>query len=168
MITENFTVRDMPKIMSIVGGFFGKADANKEYTLEIKERKAKRSLDANALYWHYVHQIAAAARVEVTAVYRGHIKEIGGNNDIVCVQNQAVDRFCKSFESNGKGWITERMPSKIAGCTNVICYYGSSTYDTAQMSRLIQLAEQDCKDFGIMTIDEIKLQQILDKWEVNE
>jgi hypothetical protein len=41
------------------------------------------------------------------------------------------------------------MPSKIEGCTNVILYYGSSTYDSAQMSRLLDLITQDCKLQGI-------------------
>lgn len=164
MIQETFSKRDMPRITAIIAGFFGSCADDKEYTLEIKEKKKKRSLDANALYWEYVHDIAYEAQVEVTTVYREHIKQIGGNNDIVCVQNQAVDKFCEVFESRGLGWCTERMPSKIAGCTNVICYYGSSTYDSKQMHRLIQLAEQDCREYGIPTVDEIRLQQMLDAW----
>lgn len=164
MIQEVFTIRDMPRIMAIIGGFFSSCDKEKEYSLEIKERKRKRSLDANALYWKLCHDIAYEAQVEVTTVYREHIKNIGGNNAIVCVQNQALEAFCDGWRRNGLGWVTETMPSKIEGCTNVICYYGSSTYDTIQMSRLIGLAIQDCKEYGIEYLTPRELGELLAAW----
>ena len=46
----------------------------------------------------------------------------------------------------------QAVPSKIDGCTNVILYYGSSTYDTAQMHRLIELIVQECKEQDIETL----------------
>lgn len=164
MISETFTKRDMPRIMAIIAGFFGSCADDKQYTLEIKEKKKKRSLDANAYFWKLTHEIAAKTGVSVTDVYRSYIKEIGGNNDIVCVQDNAVERFCKAFESNGIGWIAEQIPSKLEGCTNVICYYGSSTYDTVQMSRLIGLAIQDCKEYGIEYMTERELGALLAAW----
>ena len=33
----------------------------------------------------------------------------------------------RGWEHNGLGWVTEILPSKIAGCVNVVLYYGSST-----------------------------------------
>lgn len=163
MISETFSKRDMPRIMAIVAGFFASAD-DKQYTLEIKEHKKKRSLDANAYYWVLAHKVAEAAQVEVSTVYREHVKEIGGNNQIVCVLTKAVDDFCSAWRRNGIGWITEQMPSKLEGCTNVICYYGSSTYDTIQMSRLIGLAIQDCKEYGIEYMSERELCAMLAAW----
>lgn len=44
------------------------------------------------------------------------------------------------------------MPSKIEGCTNVILYDGSSTYDTAQMSRFVNMVVDECKIQGIETM----------------
>lgn len=164
MIQETFRKRDMPRITAIIAGFFGSCADDKEYTLEIKEKKKKRSLDANAYYWKLCHEIAYEAQVEVTTVYREHIKEIGGNNDIVCIQNKAVDDFCRAWQHNGIGWQTETIPSKLEGCTNVICYYGSSTYDTQQMSRLIDLAIQDCKEYGIEYMTPTELAKLLAAW----
>ncbi len=164
MISETFTKRDMPKIMAMIAGFFGSCADEKQYTVEIKEFRKRRSLDANAYYWVLAHKIAAAANVEVSTVYREHIKEIGGNNEIVCVLNKGVDDFCEAWERNGIGWIAERMPSKLEGCTNVMCYFGSSTYDTLQMSRLIGLAIQDCKEYGIEYMSERELGALLASW----
>ena len=164
MVSEIFGLKDIPRIMAIVAGAFANCEKDKEYSLEIKEHKKKRSLDANAYFWALVHKISGKAGIEVTQVYRSYIKEIGGNNDIVCVQNKAVEAFCKAWSHNGIGWQTETMPSKIEGCTNVICYYGSSTYNTVQMSRLIGLAIQDCKEYGIEYLTERELGAMLAAW----
>lgn len=147
----------------MVAGFFNSC-GDKEYVIEIKEKRKKRSLDANAYYWVLCHEIAAEAQVEVSTVYREHIKEIGGNCTIVCVLRNAVDDFCEAWERNGLGWVTERTSSKIEGCVNVICYYGSSTYDTTQMSRLIGLAIQDCKEYGIEYMTPRELNELLSAW----
>lgn len=164
MISETFTKRDMPRIMAIIAGFFGDCAEDKEFTLEVKEKKKKRSLDANAYFWVLAYKVAEASGVEVSAVYRSYIREIGGNNDLVCVQDKAVDAFCEGWERNGLGWVTERIPSKLEGCTNVICYYGSSTYDTAQMSRLVDMAIQDCKEYGIEYMPENEIEKLLEMW----
>ena len=44
--------------------------------------------------------------------------------------------------------LTETFPSKIDGYTNVRAFYGSSTYDKAQMGRLIDFLIEDCKENG--------------------
>ena len=44
------------------------------------------------------------------------------------------------------------------------CTDGSSTYDTAQMSRLIDLAVQDCKALDIETATPQELSLLLDRW----
>ena len=163
-MTEHFHKRDMPRIMAIVAGFFGSCAEDKEYSLEIKEHRKKRSLDANAYFWVLVHKIAEKSCVEVSSVYRQYVREIGGNNDVVCVLERAADDFCRAWERNGLGWIAEKMPSKLEGCTNVVCYYGSSTYDTCQMSRIIGLAIQDCKACGIEYMTQSELLKLLSAW----
>lgn len=43
-------------------------------------------------------------------------------------------------------------------------YHGSSTYDTAQMSRLIDNIVQDCKALGIETMTPDKLSILKEEW----
>lgn len=132
---------------------------------QLTKAKKKRSLDANAYFFVLADKIAAVAGIPKSEVYRHAIKEAGGNSDVVCVMNEAVDAFCAGWESNGLGWQTERVPSKRPNCTNVIVYYGSSTYDTATMSRLIDLVVQDAKALGIETLPPDKLAGLLDAWK---
>lgn len=120
-------------------------------SIEIKPFRARRSLDANAYAWVLMDKLAEKLNVSKEDIYREYIKHIGGNSEVVCVKNSAVERLCEGWSKNGIGWQTDTMPSKIDGCTNVILYYGSSTYDTTQMSRLIDLIIQDCKEQGIQT-----------------
>ena len=131
--------------------------------VEIKKAANKRSKTANDFCWVLVDKIAEKMRIGKTEVYRNAIKEIGGVSETVCVQNKAVDRLRSGWEKNGIGWQTDIMPSKLEGCTNVILYYGSSTYDTAQMSRLIELLIQEAETLGIPTLRD-EAAELLGRW----
>jgi len=131
--------------------------------VEIKKAGNKRSRDANNLAWKLIDQIAEEMRISKTEVYRSAIKEIGGVSETVCVQDKAVQRLREGWEKNGIGWQTDTMPSKLPGCTNVILYYGSSSYDTRQMSRLIDLLIQEAEQLGIPTWRE-EANDLVSKW----
>jgi hypothetical protein len=133
-------------------------------SVEIKPWRKKRSLDANAYFFVLADKLAAKLGTTKEEVYRNAIKDIGGVSETVCVKNQAVDRLCEGWARNGLGWQYDTFPSKIDGCTNVILYYGSSTYDTAQMSRLIDNIVQECKENGIETATPNELKNLLSMW----
>lgn len=155
-ICLNIPYRDARKFVAEMKG--------KRYEVEIKEYRQKRSLDANAYCWTLLDKLAEVLHEPKEAIYRSYIKEIGGNSEVICVVNSAVEKLRKGWERNGLGWQTDTMPSKITGCTNVILYYGSSTYDTAQMSRLIDLIIQDCKGCGIETLSPERLAAMVSEW----
>lgn len=138
-------------------------DADMEVTM--KKWHDKRSHGANAYAWTLIGQIAFKTKQSTTDVYKAAIREIGGNTDKVCVVDRAVDKFCESWSKNGIGWLTEVMDSKLDGCKTVIVYYGSSTYDTEQMSALINILEQDAKALGIDTLEQIELERMLTDYE---
>lgn len=133
--------------------------------VEVAEYKPRRSIDANAYYWTLVGQLAAKTRIPKTAIYRHMIKEIGDNCVVMPIANEAVDRFREIWESHGLGWVTESLgDSKITNYTNIVAYYGSSSYDTKQMSRLIEIAVQECENLGIPTMTEEELKKLCDDW----
>lgn len=133
-------------------------------SIEVKPYRERRSLDANAYFFVLADKLAEKLNTTKVEIYRNAIKEIGGVSETVCVKNEAVERLCEGWMSNGIGWQTETLPSKIEGCTNVILYYGSSTYDTAQMSRLIDNIVQDCKAVGIETRTPDEIANLLSLW----
>lgn len=132
---------------------------------DIVLRKNKRSLDANAYCWTLIDKLAEKTCLKKSEVYRNAIKEVGGASDTICMKDEAVDTFCKAWEGHGMGWQTDTYPSKLPGCTNVVAYYGSSCYTTAQMSRLIDSIIEDCRSLGIETLPPERLSALLSAWD---
>ncbi len=137
---------------------------DKDLTCRLVRFRKRRSLDANAYFWVLLNKLADKMNTPAVETYRRYIKHIGGNNTIICVPDKAVDDLISGWEHNGIGWQTETQESKLKGCTNVILYYGSSTYDTKQMSRLIDMVVQDCQSVGISTMTPRELATLMQGW----
>lgn len=136
----------------------------KDLDVSFKEHREKRSLNANSYCWILLDKLAAKTGYPKLHIYRDAVRNVGGNTEHVCVQDEAVQKLREGWEHNGLGWITDTMPSKIQGCTVVILYYGSSTFDTAQMSRMIDNLVQDCRSLGIETMPPDRLNALLEEW----
>ncbi len=128
------------------------AELDKLHTCVIKRHRNKRSLDANGYYWKLCGELSAKLNIPPVEIYRQHIQNIGNNYEILPLKNEAVEKFCEAWQRNGMGWLTNTLgPSKLEGYINIMAYYGSSTYDSKQMSQLIDLLVTDCKEQGIET-----------------
>lgn len=139
-----------------------KQDNTKKY--EVKEHKEKRSLDANAYCWVLLGKLQDKLKIPKEEIYREIIKAIGSYT-IVPIKTEAVDRFREGWTRNGLGWITDTTISKLEGFTNVIAYYGSSSYNTSEMSRLIDLIVEECKAQDIETLTPEQLSILKEKWK---
>lgn len=141
-------------------------DPNKKYDIEIKEHREKRSLDANAYCWVLIGKLAAKLLISPNEVYRQYIPDVGGNYHIIPIKEELVGAWDKQWCDGHDGRMTVDMgPCRTAaGYHNVRTYFGSSDYDTAQMSRLIDLIVQDCKAQGIETLTPDKLDAMKVKW----
>ena len=135
--------------------------------IKVSKYREKRSNDANAYCWVLIGKLAEKLNIPRDEIYRDAIKQIGGNYEVVCVLDAAVDKLCRGWRKNGIGWQTDTMPSKIVGCTNVMLYYGSSTYDTAQMSRLINIVVDACREQNIETRTPDEIANLLSLWGDN-
>jgi hypothetical protein len=152
------TREDMGKAMAIVRKMKPKA-----YDLTVKEHRKKRSLDANAYAWVLINKVADALRLTPKEVYRMAIQDIAGNHEILPIKTEAADKFKEVWEAQGLGWpCIDIGRSKIDGYRNMKAYYGSSTYDTRQMSLLIDHLIQDCKALDIETLPPDKLALLLE------
>lgn len=152
---------DLGKAMALV-----RRHKNKLYDLEVKEHREKRSLDANAYCWVLIHKLAAVMGMKPTEVYLNAVLNVGNNYTPMCVREQDVERFKKSWQSNGLGWpVLDLGSSQVPGCRNLMAYHGSSTYDTKQMSRLIDGLVQDCKALDIETLPPEKLALMKEAWD---
>lgn len=155
-----FEINENQEVMAL----YDELSSVEKLSIKVAKYREKRSLDANAYFWVLADKLAERMNLTKEEVYRNSIRNIGGVSEVVCVQDKAVEKLRQSWQKNGIGWQTEVMPSKIAGCTNVILYYGSSTYDKAQMSRLIDNIIQDCQAIGIPTQTPDEIANMLSLW----
>ena len=152
---------DLGKAMAVVR----KHKTGKLYDIEVKEHRKKRSLDANAYAWVLINKIADALRITPKEIYRQAIQGIGNNCEIIPIKEEAAEHFKRIWESQGLGWPCMDMgKSKIDGYRNLRAYYGSSTYDTRQMSILIDNLVQDCKALDIETMPPERLAALMEGW----
>ena len=130
---------------------------DKELTIQVKEFTKKRSMSQNSYMWVLLDKLAEKVNHSKEQIYRVYVKDYGVFQ-VLPIKNEAVESFQKKWAKNGLGWITEIMgESKITDYTNIIAYFGSSTYPTKEMSRLLDAIVRDCEDLGIntMPLDEI-------------
>lgn len=133
-----------------------------KYSAELKERRKKRSMNANNYFWQLTDQIAAALGRVKEDLYLEYIKQVGVFKDFTLSEEQAKT-FRVAWSMLGVGWPTEQVD--YDGDNVVIrAYYGSSQYSTRQMSRLIDMAVEDAKDLGIETLTPLELERMKEEW----
>lgn len=115
--------------------------------------------------WVLLGKLAEKMNIKAEEIYKMEIKEIGAY-EVLPIKNEAVNRFKDSWQRNGIGWICEEIgKSKIDGYTNLKAYYGSSTYDSKEMSRLIDSIVEDCKLQGIPTDTPEQIEKYKEMWK---
>lgn len=153
---------ELPGQAQMVAGEF---DPQKKYTVTIKESRKKRSLDANAYAWVLMNKLADKLNMGVRDLYRHYIPDIPENSQVVCVPTEAVEKLQSGWEHNGIGWCSDTLKSKLPGCTNVVLYYGSSTFDQKQMGVLLDLIIADCKQVGVEYLTPEELERLKGEWD---
>jgi hypothetical protein len=134
-----------------------------ELDLEVKKHKQKRTLDSNAYAWELIGKLQNKLNIPKEDIYKDIIKNIG-SYEVVPIKNEAVERFRECWSKNGLGWITETIPSKLDGYTNILTYYGSSVYSQKEMNRFIDLIVQECQQLGIETKSENEIKSLIENW----
>lgn len=165
MIEFKFKKEDKPKAIAHLASYIDGIDDDHEYVMTVKQVRGKRSVNANAYAWTLINRLAVKLGIGATEIYRRYIRDVGGNMVHYVVEDRAVKTLRRLWESKGVGWQAEAAPTGYEGYSDVFLYYGSSTFDTRSMSRLIDLIVQDCKANDIETLDDIELQRLIEDWE---
>lgn len=136
-------------------------------SISIKKFFQKRSLDANAYCWVLCDKIAKELNkdgqvVTKEDVYKDAILQIGSFEPFIA-QEISFKKFKRIWEKQGLGFLVQEVSRKDK-CVKVHCYYGSSTYDTKEMSLLIQLLVDLAKSLNIETKTEAEIKSLLEQW----
>ena len=144
---------------SVLRAFDGLQD--KPLTVTVKEYRPKRSLSQNSYLWVLLDKLADKINRSKEDIYKIYVKDYGVF-EILPIRNDCAERFKTNWSKNGLGWFCEDLgESKLDGYTKLIAYYGSSTYNSKELSRVIDAVIQDCEEQGIqvMPLSEIMLLQ---------
>ena len=125
--------------------------------------RERRSLDANALLWVCLGKIADAMETPTDKweIYLRMLKRYGKYTHI-CVKPNVVDavkaqwRECEVIgEVNINGQKAVQM----------LCYFGSSTYDTKEFSRLLDGVISEMQEMKLETPVSADVRRALEQWE---
>ena len=147
-----------------------KITTDKEYTVEIKRKTKSRSLNANSYCWLIAQKIAVElSKNSYTTkedVYKKAIKDCG-HFTYVPVREDAVERYITIWQAHGIGWIAEDAGEfqSLKGYHNIMCYHGSSVYNTTEMARLIDCLTDECEQLGIKLEPSEYIQSLIEGWE---
>jgi hypothetical protein len=121
-------------------------DSGKTLDVEIKPHRERRSLDANAYLWVLVGKIAEVLKTDKDSVYLTMLKRYGQYTYVI-VKPEAVKRTMQAWRL-----MEEVGKTKDGKGVQMLAYFGSSTYDTQEMSRLIDGVVSEAKELGIETM----------------
>ena len=133
--------------------------------VDLKKYRKKRSLDANAYCWVLCDKIAKELCKDGTVVtkekiYQDSILQIG-TFEAMIIEEKAFDNFKRIWSKQGLGFLIQEVNRKDK-CVKVHCYYGSSTYDSKEMSLLIELLVDLAKSLNIETKSKAELDSLLE------
>lgn len=136
-------------------------------TIEIKKYREKRSTDANAYFHVLVGKIADVLRISKVEVKNRMINHYGQAELIdgkpVCITTQLEpDRMLKN-ESLHATQISVNVKNDKTFYSYMVMR-GSHTYNTKEMSILIDGTVQEAKDLGIETLPPYEIERLKAEW----
>ena len=118
----------------------------KDILLDIKKYKQMRSNEQNRYFWKCVCVLAAGLGNDNWDQYLMELERYGKYSNII-LQKDAYSDFKNMWRETRI--VGERRDKDGNEFYDVNCYYGSSTYDSQEMSRLIDGVRQDLADAGL-------------------
>lgn len=131
---------------------------DKKLMLDLDLPKQKRSLNANACLWELCTKLSEKLGTSKEEMYLMQLKKYGQSLLIPVLPDTKPNGYFKYYEFREKGKINNKE------CDWYVVYKGSSEYTTKEMSILLEGTNNDCKELGIESIEEYKLNKYIEEW----
>lgn len=135
--------------------------------IEVKKYRKHRSKDANSYFWKLLQDLCDLLNLDTIEEYKRRVRELGIFRQFK-IEKENVKTFEKMWTMQGVAWFCEILDTVYTQDTEfklINSYYGSSSYDSRQMSRLIQNLVQDCEIVGIQTKSKEEIDSLIREWE---
>ena len=130
--------------------------------IEAKKHREKRSLNANAYCWHLLQEIAEAVHSDKWSVYLECLRKYSRAFTHIIVKPNAVEavkELCRTCIDLGEISVNGMKGHQLQ------IYYGSSTFDTKEMSVFLDGIVSECKELGIETMTPADLEVMKSAWQ---
>lgn len=136
----------------------------KQLSVEIKQHRKRRSLNANAYLWVLLGKMAEVLRTSKDELYLMMLERYGVYTHII-VKPHVVEQVKAQWRT-----VRELGEVIVNGQKGIQlqCYFGSSTYDTKQMSVLIDGVVSECQELGIDTLPPDEIQMMKNQWGMSQ
>ena len=135
----------------------------KKLQAEIKQYRAKRSLDANSYAWVLMSKIADALNTSKDEIYIEMLKRYGQREEqLISVIAEGVPAIMRATNEHCSVVGESELNGKLF--KHLAILIGSSQYDTKQMSILIDGIVSECKELGIETKPEEEIKSLIESW----
>lgn len=127
-------------------------------SVEVKQYREMRSLNANAYAWKLIGEIADIVRAGKDEIYLKLLKRYGQSELISVLSHVPIGNYVKYYEEAGE--------SKLNGkdFTHYRVYKGSSEFDTREMSIFIDGIVSEAKVLGIQTETPDQIAEMKARW----
>ena len=122
-------------------------EQGKDYKIEITEMKSKRSLWQNKYMWAIIDKIAKHEGMLELDVYCQIIEMAKIRTEFIETIPEAITRLSSVFRVVKE--LEHRVSQKGSKTVLVKCYYGTSTFDTKEMSDFIDVLLDYASQIGI-------------------
>lgn len=159
MVTLLLDTKDMEEIEKLFKA--------KVLQIDINYFFKKRSLEANRYFWELLSKYSEEKQVNTIDEYKERVKRLGIFRQFK-IEAENIKTFEKIWTSQGIAWFCEINDTEFIGKTEfkiINAYYGSSSFNTKQMSRLINDLIEDCKEVDVETKSEKEIESLLEAWK---
>lgn len=127
-------------------------------SVEVKQFRQRRSLDANNFAWHLINEIANLLRSSKDEIYLKMLKRYGQSDMISVLPCVPIQNYVKYYEEAGEGTVNGKLFKHYK------VFKGSSEYDTREMSIFIDGVVSEAKELGIQTMTFNELAELKSRW----
>ena len=130
-------------------------------SIEIKKYRKKRSLDANGMLWACLGEIANVLRADKWDIYLQMLKRYG-KYTYICVKPAVVEAVKAQWRECE---VLGEMEVNGQKAVQMLCYFGSSTYDTKEFSMLLDGVISEMREIGLQPPPTEEMKRALEQWQ---
>lgn len=132
---------------------------DKPIEITLEEYHEKRSLQANKFLWACIADICNAVHEDKDRVYLDLLRHYG-QYTLIRIPAEALDILKRQ-------WRETEVVGEIDGKVDVLCYFGSHTYNSKEFARLLDGVKEMMRSAGLEPPPDEEMKAVIERMEKN-